>query len=121
MDRFLALAGQKAIDFGMLDENFQKQVILRLLTSSRDRQHLMMENPFLENIENNVSTEKIHRNARCVRENFSERVCGEKLMAAYRQTAGKAIDQRIDKKKLLDRFFHPEYFSLLQWGEYDNH
>lgn len=120
-DRFLSLTDQKNIDFGMLDEDFQQQVISRILASPGDRQRLVKENPFLRNFEDTVSPEMIHRNAQVIHENFSERVCGEQLLAAYRRAAGKPVNQRIDKKQLLARFFHPAYFSLLQWGVYDDH
>ncbi len=120
MADFLALADRETIDFGMLDETLQKQVIARVLKSPADRQRLILENPFLEHFGHSVKPEAIARNNRVIREKFNEKRCGEQLMAAYRRTVAEPVSHRLDQKRLLSRFFNPDYFSLLQWGEYEN-
>lgn len=119
-DRFQALADEKTIDFGLLDEDSQKQIIHRLLTKPGDRHRLIHENPFLNAIADTIKTADISANKRIVKEKFNEAVCGAQLMAAYERVA-RPVVHRLDKKRLLTRFFSPDLFSLLQWEDYEDH
>ncbi|MEW6079319.1 MAG: hypothetical protein AB1724_16040 [Thermodesulfobacteriota bacterium] len=119
-EAFAALADQPDIDFGLLDESFQKPVIHRILTRPADRRRLVEENPFLSAMESAVTGDTVLHNNRLIREKFNERTCGERLMTAYRQVAETKIFHHISRERLLSRFLHPGRFSLLQWGSYDN-
>jgi hypothetical protein len=117
---FTALADQPSVDFGLLDESFQKQVIRRVLNGPSERRRLAEENPFLPDLEKAVHEDTVLHNNRVIRNNFSEGLCGDRLMAAYRHTVDMPVTHRISRERLLSRFLHPGRFSLLQWGEYDN-
>jgi hypothetical protein len=90
------------------------------MTADPERRRLTMVNPFLADLRQAVTPQDIDHNRRVVREQFSQAVCGRRLMAAYRQTADTPVRHGIDKGRLLSRFFRPDRFSLLQWGAYDH-
>ena len=119
VDRFAALADQPLPDFALLDESLQKQVIRRVLTEEADRRRLATINPFLTGFRQTVRPQVISHNRRVVRDHFSQAACGRRLMTAYQRAAENPVRHGIDKGRLLSRFFRPDCFSLLQWGEYD--
>jgi glycosyltransferase involved in cell wall biosynthesis len=119
-EAFAALADHPVVDFGLLDESFQKPVIHRVLTRPADRRRLVEENPFLAAMESAVTRDTVLHNNRLIRKKFSEQTCGERLMTAYGRACATTVLHRISRERLLSRFLHPGRFSLLQWGPYDN-
>lgn len=107
------------IDFGLLDEAFQKRVIRLLLSENTNRKQLSLLNPQISTIgsvPNASDIIKSNRNA--VLHNYSLASYRHKLLSAYKQVAATSVRQRIDKTKLLAAFFDLNKFSLLKWGDY---
>jgi hypothetical protein len=108
------------IDFGLLDEMFQKKVIRLLLSENANRKQMCFLNPPLSRIGQVSNAEDIiMSNRSAVLRNYSMELCRHKLLSTYKQTATTAVKQRIDKKKLLAEFFDLKQFSLLKWGDYE--
>jgi hypothetical protein len=107
------------IDFGLLDEAFQKKVIQLLLSENANRKQMSLLNPSLSGI-GKVSNAKelIKSNRKAVLRNYSMALYRHKLLSTYEQAAKTVVKQRIDKKKLLTQFFDLNQFGLLKWGDY---
>ena len=118
---FTSLTAGGTIDFGLLDEGFQKQVITRLV-SQNTRAHLeelLSLNPFLATI-GSASGDKylIEKNRNAVIRSYSLEQYRQTLLTIYARVVGTIIRQRIDKHALLAEFFDLTKFSLLKWGDY---
>ncbi|MCP4104953.1 MAG: glycosyltransferase family 4 protein [Desulfobacteraceae bacterium] len=117
---FEALTKDGLIDFGLLDEGFQKQVISQIISDKKSADMLAGLNPCLVDpgkvqdkaalIENNMNIVMSHYNKAMYRQN---------LMDIYKCVVRDSVCQRIDKNILLDRFFDLEKFSLLKWSQYN--
>ncbi len=119
VEKFMALAQKETIDFGMLDEHLQQKVLLRLAGGhERPRKVLAEMNPFLDSGFAKTPKEIIDVNNIIVRDRFGSRICAERLLAAYVKTASFPVSHRLDKAVIVEKFFTPENFSLLKWGDY---
>ena len=107
------------IDFGLLSEDYQKQVILRLLSNPAHLQDLLELNPFLLKI-GKIRNEKdiVNTNRSAVIRNYNMSSYRQKLLTAYAAVKTHCVRQRIDKKILLAEFLNLTKFSLLKWGDY---
>jgi len=118
---FASLTAGGTIDFGLLNEEFQKQVIGRLLTQNAHTHvnELLSLNPFLAEI-GRTANEKdlIENNRNAVTRSYGMSQYRQKLLAIYAHVDKTTIRQRIDKKKLLAEFLDLTKFSLLKWGDY---
>ena len=118
---FASLTTGGTIDFGLLNEEFQKQVIGRLLTQNAHTHvnQLLSLNPFLAEI-GRTANEKdlIENNRKAVARSYGMSQYRQKLLAIYAHVDKTRIRQRIDKKKLLAEFFDLSKFSLLKWSDY---
>lgn len=107
------------VDFGMLDEFFQKQVLRALLADPGKKEHLKDINPFLENP---AAPDEAHRlishNRQVVLKEFNAGAYRNRLLAAYKAAQQRTVKQRIDKYRLAAFFLNPKAFSLLKWGVY---
>ena len=108
------------IDFGLLAENFQKQVLRHLLSGKAHVQKLKSLNPLLSKIDR-AALEKniIASNRDAVVRNYNMSQYRQNLLNMYAQVDATAVQQRINKKKLLAEFFDLRRFSLLKWGADD--
>ena len=107
------------IDFGLLDESFQKQAVVRLLSDSRSRRKLMQQNPFLAepgSVSNSEALIAINREA--IMRHYNPEGYRTKLMNIYHQVTTKPVRHRIDKAVLFSSFLKLEEFSLLKWSGY---
>ncbi len=113
------ITAEGTIDFGLLDEAFQKRVIRFLLSDNANRKQMLLLNPALSRI-GEVSNAKdvIASNRQAVLRHYSAALYRQKLFSIYRCVAETAVRQQIDKKKLLGEFFDLSKFSLLKWGDY---
>ncbi len=105
------------IDFGLLDESFQKQVIAHVIADDAGRKILVRLNPFLSSageIENGPNLSK--NNARAIVNGYSKEIYKEKLLKTYAQVIQKPVRQQIDKNRLASAFLDLNRFSLLKWG-----
>ncbi len=113
------ITAKGTIDFGLLDEPFQKKVIGLLLAENNNRKQLLLLNPPLARVgEVRNAKELITSNRQAVLRSYNMALYRQKLLRTYRYVAATAVRQRIDKKKLLAEFFNLNKFSLLKWGDY---
>lgn len=107
------------IDFGLLDEDSQRHVILKLLSDKAYSDDLIRLNPFLSSIGKvRHEIDVIKTNRRAVVRNYNMRLYRQKLLAAYKTVDAVSVRQRIDKEILLMQFLDLTKFSLLKWGDY---
>jgi len=120
-DSFIKIAYEKAtendvIDFGLLNEPFQKKILSTVLSSSANRKKLIRLNPFLSD-PGSVSNkdELIQHNMKAVLFNYNRPKYKEKLIDIYTKVVRDNVCQKIDKKILVSEFFRLNNFSLLKW------
>jgi hypothetical protein len=108
------------VDFGLLDEMFQQEIISRLCTKKSTCMQLIDINPFLSNPGQVVdSSWLIDTNNQAIRNCYSNTASKKRLMGIYSHVATRPITQRIDKKSLLKAFLSQSRFRLLKWGDYN--
>ncbi len=116
---FSAITKNNVMDFGLLDEGFQKKVILRLLTEKKDIETLKKINPFLSQPGHGPEMEKlISNNMNQVLKNYNKKRYRQKLLDVYFKIKTYPVSHSIDKTALLDEFLNLNKFSLLKWREY---
>jgi uncharacterized protein (DUF1499 family) len=113
---FEEATANKVIDFGLLNEPFQKQIISTVLSSIANQKKMMRLNPFLSN-PGNVSNkdELIQHNMEAVFLNYNRDKYREKLIDIYTKVTRDQICQKIDKQLLASEFLALSNFSLLKW------
>ena len=110
------IATSDHIDFGLLNEYFQKQIITRVLTDSEAYLYLIKINPYLSApAAVNNPVELIAHNHRQIKRNYSLEKYRHELLGTYRRVKGSAVKQKIDKTALVDGFMMLDRFSLLKW------
>ena len=120
LDRaFDVIISNGTIDFGLLDESFQKAIILRLISSAKNAARMVQLNPFLA-APGIVADpdELIALNRRAVLRKFDPIIYREKLMDIYAKVSTTPVRQKIDKSVLVSSFLNLEKFSLLKWCDY---
>jgi hypothetical protein len=107
------------VDFGLLDEGFQKQVIGRVLDDSNNAEILKQINLFL-NHPGKVSQKNrlIGENKQAILKHYDEESYRKGLMEIYETVSHQPVYQQIDKTVLLDEFLKLDDFSLLKWCDY---
>ncbi len=120
IEQFLSrFTEDKNIDFGLLDEVFQKKVISRVLSGKKDRDRLIDLNPCLMHVDNTPDIDDlVKNNAMKTAHHYNKSIYRENLLAIYDIINSTSVTQKIDKKALLLQFFTPENFSLLKWNSY---
>lgn len=107
------------IDFGLLDEFFQKQILRTLLAEPAQKDRLAEINPFLKNPGmEGLAHERINHNRQMILDNFSAKVYRESLLNTYQVVMRTPVKQCIDKHCLAASFFNLDAFSMLKWGRY---
>ena len=107
------------IDFGILDEAAQKEVILRLISSRLAAEKLIRINPVLSD-PGMVSGRKelVRTNRRIIEQCYNPSIYRQKLLNLYQDVVTTAVKHKIDKSALAAAFLNLEQFSLLKWGDY---
>ncbi len=106
------------MDFAILDEHFQKQVISEILSNPRFKSRFLALNPLLPHLPQTAdSTQKISHNRRIVESQFDRNRYQKQLLTVYRKVMDHPVTHHIDKPKLAARFLDPAKFSLLNWSE----
>jgi len=108
------LLSDGTVDFGLLSEDLQREVIRKVLENKERRREILDVNPFLVN--NTLfhgSDELIEHNRRIVAEEYSAKKSGEALRRVYERVLSERVSHRIDKDALLVAFSTPEQNSLL--------
>jgi hypothetical protein len=116
---FFQVIKNEKVDFGLLDETFQKKVISHVVSSRDDRNQLIRLNPYLATVGFVPDKQRlINDNIKAVISNYNKDTYREKLIEIYEKVSNIPVSHSIDKKTLLSCFLDPRYFSLLKWCEY---
>jgi hypothetical protein len=116
---FKKVTANDTIDFGLLDESFQKTIMSHVLSDQANRDRLIRLNPFLSDSGDVSDKEKlIQNNMNAVLLNYNKSKYREKLVDIYSEVIEDNVYHKIDKKVLLSKFLTLEDFSLLKWCEY---
>lgn len=113
------LAGKGMIDFGLLHEAFQKQVLLHLLQKPETRDQLTDINGFLAHIPESESGGLVEHNRRMITKHYNLACYRKKLLAIYPKVVQTRVRHHLDKARLASAFMAPHRFSLLKWVPYD--
>jgi hypothetical protein len=113
---FATLTATGDIDFGLLDEKTQQEVVGGLIESGRLKQKMLAYNPALKSFSVfRGSAQVIDGNRRAVLSQFSADPYRERLLSVYRQVVRREVRHSIDKQQLVRAFLHLPGFSLLRW------
>jgi hypothetical protein len=116
---FSSLIADGTVDFGLLDEPSQKQVLGHLMAHRAHVTSLVSLNPFLAQIGMKADQQDlIEANRRAVTRVYNMAKYRQKLLSIYAQVDRAPVRQHIHKKILLAQFLDLAKFSLLKWGDY---
>jgi len=108
-----------SIDFGLLDETFQRTVISRVVGSPRAAGKIRRLNPALDlAAERADRRELIAHNRSAIINRYNESAYRKNLLDIYTRVINIPVQHGIDKQRLLADFFDLEAYSLLKWAEY---
>jgi hypothetical protein len=108
------------IDFGLLAEPYQKQVLVYLMSNKKHRQKLLACNPLLAEFSNATGQQnRIEANRNAIMRNYNLDQYRQTLLDLYACVDMTPVRQRVNQKKLLAEFFDLKRFSLLKWGADD--
>ena len=116
---FEKITAHNTIDFGMLNEAFQKQIIAGVISDPQKRDRLIDLNPFLltpGRVPN--PTALIQNNRQAILNRYNQSVYTDTLMNIYQKAMTVNVSHQIDKAVLSAEFLNLENFSLLKWGPY---
>ena len=119
LNAFDMITQNGVIDFGLLDETAQKEVIVRLISSKKAVEKLIQINPFLAN-PGMVSdkSERINTNKRIIQECYNPALSRQRMLSLYEKVVTTPVKQSIEKTALATAFLDLENFSLLKWSDY---
>ena len=116
---FENITAKDRVDFGLLSEFYQKQIIEHIVDKPDAKTKLIAINPWLDDPVNPAATEDlIAANHQIVSQHFNSAIYRESLMNIYQRVVSEPVRQQIDKQKLLSIFLDLETFSLLKWAPY---
>ncbi len=119
LNAFDMITKNGVIDFGLLDETAQKEVIVRLISSKKASEKLIQINPFLAN-PGMVSdkSERINTNKRVIEKCYNPALTRQRMLRLYETVVTTPVKQSIEKTALATAFLDLEKFSLLKWSDY---
>lgn len=107
------------VDFGMLHEESQRQILSRLIASPSTKKELIRINPWLFDAGKAAAAPSvIEKNRKAVLDHYGMARYRDRLLRIYDRVVSQPVRHRIDKKILLQSFFKLENFSLLKWAAY---
>ena len=107
------------IDFGILDETFQRQVIGLINADNGKKDELRQLNPFLDRFYSMIKRERISSNHNAVNRHYHPDSYTSKLLNIYKRVLNEQVSHKIDKTALLKQFLKPQNLSLLKWRRYE--
>lgn len=116
---FARMTHDEMVDFGLLSEKYQRQVLVRLIGDPSTKMELVSLNPLLSHP--GVVGDRsaiIENNRRAVFQHYGTEQYRNRLLAIYDQILSHPVCHQIDKDALCDAFIDLDQFSLLQWGAY---
>ncbi len=119
-DAWRVVVSDGFIDFGLLNESFQAQVIEKVITDDAAHQQLIVLNSFLSRPgPPEISADLIEQNGASVVQHYSAENYTNRLLHIYTHVTNTKIRHSINKATLLSAFLSPRNFSLLKWGSPD--
>ena len=116
---FETITATNTIDFAILDESFQKQIIQRIAADPSATDQMCRLNPFLKYPGKIPNRDSICRqNRQAVLTHYSQAKLKQRLLNVYAQVVSTPVTHRIDKPTLLRLFLNLNNFSLLKWCHY---
>ena len=113
------LKGRNQIDFGLLDEAFQKRIIARVATDRSAVLDLIRINPFLADPGYISNPDRlIETNLRAVSTGYNTAAYRLMLKQIYERVVKTKVTHCLNSTPLLDYFLEPSHFSLLKWCDY---
>jgi hypothetical protein len=107
------------VDFGILNESCQRQVLSRMVSDASGKHELVGVNPWLANAGEATDTSTlVARNRRAIRQRYGIRRYRRQLLDIYHRVGTSPVRQHIDKRSLIEAFFDLDRFALLKWGPY---
>jgi hypothetical protein len=117
---FASMTRNDLMDFGMMDESFQKEIIQQALVDKIFKASLVSLNPFLADPgEVPDAADRIEKNRAVIQKEFGQTAYKDKLMRIYEKVRRETVVQHINKDMLLESFLDLNHFSLLKWGDYE--
>jgi hypothetical protein len=99
---FSTITDDGTIDFGLLDEAFQKKIIMHILSHKDALETFIRLNPFLSAPGHVAYPDLLIKHNRL----------------AVKKNSNVSVNQRLDKSTILSHFLNLNEFSLLKWGKY---
>ena len=107
------------VDFALLDEGFQRQIITLVRADASRKKQLAAINPFLHRIGKLKNCrQRIEHNRSTVIAAYSAERYRRTLLDTYGKILAHRVSHDIDKDRLFTEFFDLTSFSLLKWGDY---
>lgn len=106
------------IDFGVLDETRQMEVIQSVLADRAYDEEIVRHNPWLERLR--VFKEDaalVARNRAIVLDRYGNENYREKLLAIYHAVCETPVQQAIEQRIVLAEFIKPEEYKMLRWKD----
>lgn len=117
---FARLTRGGGVDFGILSEKFQRQVLNRLIADPSAKAALVSLNPWLSHPGFVPEPSAIiESNRHAIEQHYGKQRYRHRLLAVYDRVVNHPVCHRIDKGALCDAFFDLNRFSLLKWAAYD--
>jgi hypothetical protein len=108
------------VDFGMLDETGQRQVLDRLLSDASTSDELVHLNPWLRHADDvRYASTLVDRNREAIRQQYGKARYRRQLQDIYGRVSTRPVRQQIDKRTLINAFLDLDRFPLLKWGAYE--
>jgi hypothetical protein len=116
---FSHMTRDACIDFGLLSEPFQRQVLDRLIGDPSTRADIAALNPWIAVPRRSTDHRAlINANSRAVQRAYGMKRHRRRLLQAYAQVTDHPVEHRIDKRVLQGAFIDLDRFPLLKWSPY---
>lgn len=112
------LSRSSHMDFGMLNEKYQGQVLKHLILNPEKKGTLIELNPKLADL-SHPQGEIIEHNREIVLSKYNADIYRKNLLGIYRRVVDTPVRHHIRKDVLLSHFWNPTRMSLLKWGDYE--
>ena len=117
---FARLTHDEMVDFGILSEKFQRQVLTRLIADVSVKAELISLNAWLAHPGEVVGSSAIIENNRTAAlQHYGANQYRDRLLEIYDRIVNHPVCHCIDKPALRDAFLDLDRFSLLRWGAYE--
>ena len=116
---FESATRDQQIDYGLLDEFYQKKIITRIMSDVSAKKILIQMNPFLAHPGRSIDADRlIDINCKAVSANYNRTGYQRALIEVYNRVVGVKAAHHLSSVPLLNYFLNPENFGLLKWCPY---